>query len=280
MIAPAQKNEALLADIVSASEEGSQFHVWWLGQSGFLVKWKSHHLLFDPYLSDSLTRKYAETDKPHLRMTELVLDPAKLDFLDVVTSSHNHTDHLDAETLLPLIDSNPEMPLVIPIANIPFAENRLGSGKIDMLGIDDGTTVQVGPFKITGIAAAHNEIERDEHGRCLFLGCIAQFGDFCIYHSGDTLWHDGLVRRIAPYKPDLALVPINGWKAERRVAGNLDGLEAAAVAKGCGAKMAIPHHFEMFEFNTESPDLFVESCERFRQPYRVLKCGERWTFNR
>ena len=27
------------------------------------------HLLFDPYLSESLTKKYAQTDKPHVRMT-------------------------------------------------------------------------------------------------------------------------------------------------------------------------------------------------------------------
>ena len=55
-----------------------------------------------PYLSDSLTAKYAGTDKPHVRMTERAIDPARLDFIDVVTSSHNHTDHLDHETLWPL----------------------------------------------------------------------------------------------------------------------------------------------------------------------------------
>ena len=57
------------------------------------MQWNDHHLLLDPYLSDSLTRKYAATDKPHVRMTELVIDPARLDFIDAVTSSHNHTDH-------------------------------------------------------------------------------------------------------------------------------------------------------------------------------------------
>ena len=74
-----------------------------VGQSGYLVKWKGHRLLIDPYLSDSLTRKYAGTDKPHVRMTARVIAPEQLDFIDVVTSSHNHTDHLDAETLGPLL---------------------------------------------------------------------------------------------------------------------------------------------------------------------------------
>ena len=85
MIEPFRKDQQLLADIATASNSPDQFHVWWLGQSGFLVKWQDHHLLFDPYLSDSLTKKYAETDKPHVRMTERVIDPAQLTMVDVVT---------------------------------------------------------------------------------------------------------------------------------------------------------------------------------------------------
>jgi len=279
VIVPLQKDDSLLADIESADRSENVFHVWWLGQSGFLLKWGENRLLFDPYLSDSLTAKYGGTGKPHVRMTELVVDPSRLTGIDAITSSHNHTDHLDAGTLLPLAAANPDAPLVIPAANLESAETRLGEGRIRMLGLDDGGTLRAGPFEFAGIAAAHNEVERDESGRCRYLGFVVSFGGFAVYHSGDTLWHAGLVPRVAAHRPDLAMVPINGFKPERRVAGNLDGLEAAAVAKGCGAKMAIPHHFEMFEFNTETPDLFVESCERFNQPCTVLECGERWTFS-
>ena len=57
-------------------------------------------IAIDPYLSDSLTHKYATTNKPHVRMTARVVDPALLAMVSVVTSSHNHTDHLDAETIV------------------------------------------------------------------------------------------------------------------------------------------------------------------------------------
>ncbi|MFT5467984.1 MAG: L-ascorbate metabolism protein UlaG (beta-lactamase superfamily) [Verrucomicrobiales bacterium] len=277
MIVPIQKGQQLLADIASASASANEFHVWWLGQSGFLVKWQENHLLFDPYLSDSLTKKYAQSDKPHTRMTEQAIDSASLDMVDVVTSSHNHTDHLDAETLWQLSIPNPDLKLVLPEANFEFAKSRLGDLAPEFVALNEGSTATVGPFEFHGIAAAHNEIERDELGRCKFLGFVVKFGEFAIYHSGDTLWHRDLVRQIAPFGVDLALVPINGNKPERRVAGNLDGLEAAAVAKGCGAKMAIPHHFEMFEFNTASPEEFVSSCRRFDQPQTVLRCGERFS---
>ena len=75
MIIPRLSGERLLADIEAARLDRHRFHLWWLGQSGFLLQWQGRHLLMDPYLSDSLTLKYAETDKPHVRMTEQVIDP-------------------------------------------------------------------------------------------------------------------------------------------------------------------------------------------------------------
>ena len=106
---------------------------------------------------------------------------------------------------------------------------------------------------------------------------MVEFGPWRIYHSGDTLWHAGLVPALLPVKPHLMLLPINGNRPERRVAGNLNGSEAAALARACGARMVIPCHYDMFEFNTESPEEFSTICERIGQPHRVLLNGESWT---
>src|SRR5512132_2377729 len=78
MIQPALKDDDFLADVLAARDYPNDVHLWWLGQSGFLVQWQDHHLLLDPYLSDSLTHKYAATDKPHVRMTEIVVAPERL----------------------------------------------------------------------------------------------------------------------------------------------------------------------------------------------------------
>src|SRR4051812_27107597 len=99
MIRPFAQDDALIANIQATRDDlSSSFRLWWLGQSGFLLQYRRRHLLFDPYLSDSLTKKYASTEKPHVRMSERVVSPERLDFVDVLTSTHNHTDHLDAET--------------------------------------------------------------------------------------------------------------------------------------------------------------------------------------
>lgn len=274
MIVPLQKDEELIADIDSTDGVSGAIHIWWLGQSGFLVKYRGGSLLFDPYLSNSLTRKYEDTDRPHVRMTERALHPRLLRGVDVVTSSHNHTDHLDAETLLALKSANPDLQLVLPEANVEFARQRLGPAGPKMLPVDVGTFVQAGPFEIHGITAAHNDIEFDDQGHSRFLGFVARFGDFAIFHSGDTLWHDSLVKEVRRWKINVAFLPINGNKPERGVAGNLNGFEAAALAKAISASVVIPCHYHMFEFNTEEPDEFVESCQRLGQNYKVMQCGE------
>jgi L-ascorbate metabolism protein UlaG (beta-lactamase superfamily) len=269
VITPVQAGTALLADIRAA--DADRLHLWWLGQSGFLVAWGGRHLLLDPYLSDSLTRKYADTDKPHVRTTELVVQPSELAFVDVVTASHAHTDHLDPDTLQALAD----VPVVAPEAHRDLVVERAGRAP---LGIDDGETVDVAGFAITAVPAAHEAIERDDAGRMLHLGYVVRCSSYAIYHAGDTIPYDGLAERVrAVADIDVALLPINGRRTERRVAGNLWGDEAAAVAHAVGARLAVPMHFEQFEFNSEPPDAFVAACERLGQPYRVLGAGERLT---
>ena len=276
MIRPFQSNDALLADIQASDRRDGGFRLWWLGQSGFLLQWQGIHVLLDPYLSDSLTKKYSRTDKPHARMTELVIDPARLSFVDIVASTHNHTDHLDAETILPILAANPRLKVVIAEANRGFVADRL---KIDAglaIGLDDGTSVEISGIRFSGIASAHETLERDEEGRSKYLGYVLQFGGWSIYHTGDTVRYEGMSDKLLPFKINVALLPINGRSPERHVPGNLFGHEAAHLARDIQAKLVIPCHYEMFEFNTASPDEFVHHCQKLGQPFTVLRCGEQW----
>lgn len=279
MIKPVLMDDAFLADVAAARarrEEGELF-VWWLGQSGFLVCWKGECLVFDPYLSDSLTKKYAATDKPHVRMTERVVAPERLDFVRVVTSSHNHTDHLDAETLGPLLGAATGASLVIGAANREFVEKRLsgvaGVGR-GVVGVKEGERVKVGVFEVEAVPAAHEELAAE------FCGFVVRVGKFSIYHSGDTVRFPGMAERLRASAVDLALLPINGSKPERRVAGNLNGREAAELAREIGARRVVPCHYEMFEFNTASPAEFVARCAELGQRCAVLRAGERFVLRK
>jgi L-ascorbate metabolism protein UlaG (beta-lactamase superfamily) len=249
VIEPYLADDAFLADVDAARSEPG-VHVWWLGQSGFLIQHGGAHLVVDPYLSDALTRKYAATETPHVRMTRRVVAPERLGFADVVLSTHGHGDHLDQETLRAI-----GAPVVAPARTVELARERSGG---EVVGVSEGEAVTVGGFRIEAVPAVHYG------GHC--VGYVVTVGLQRLYHSGDTAWVDPGVRGV-----DLALVPINGKL------NNLDGPEAARLAQLVGATLAVPCHYDMFEFNTATPDRFVAECDRLGQPYRVLRNGERVT---
>ncbi len=275
MIEPLQADDAFLADIADAeSGQPEALHLWWLGQSGFLASHRGVRVLFDPYLSDSLSKKYADTDKPHTRMTRRVIAPERLTGISLITSTHNHTDHLDAETLLPLFTANPDARLMLSPFNIAFAAKRLGWQESDArflsLEIDEHKSTM--DIEISGIPAAHEALSPE------FMGFIVKIGPHTIYHSGDTILFKGMEEYLRQFNINIALLPINGRLPERRISGNLWGDEAARLAKDIGAKIVVPCHYEMFEFNTESPELFETTCKTINQPYKTLRAGERLTF--
>ena len=233
LIRPVASGMQLCQEMKHAKQVGSPefFDIWWLGQSGFLIQWNGKCVLLDPYLSDSLTKKYANTEKPHVRLSERVIEPELLDFIDIVSSSHNHTDHLDGETLIPILKLNPGIKFIIPEANRLFVSQRVKCDSAFPIGLNDKEKVSWDEFTFYGMPAAHNTIERDEAGRCKFMGYILQFGNFKVYHSGDTLWYDDMVELLKPHQVDLALLPINGNDTARGVAGNLNGEEAVVAKK-------------------------------------------------
>ena len=279
LIPAIKKNEELVAEMDSLLSDDDHFHLWWLGQSGYLLQWKKKRILIDPYLSDSLTKKYAATDKPHTRMSELVIKPGLLRNITVVSSSHNHTDHLDGETLIPVLNNNPGIRMVIPEANREFVSERVKCEKDFPLGLKDGERVTVDGFTFHGLPARHNEIDRDESGNCKYMGYVIEFDRHRIYHSGDTLWFDGMCDLLQPFEADVALLPINGNKPERKVAGNLDCKEAAQLGKEIGANFVIPCHYDLFTFNTADVNEFIKEAKKLEQPCKILKGGERFTSN-
>jgi L-ascorbate metabolism protein UlaG (beta-lactamase superfamily) len=280
VIDPILRDEALLEDIAAANAGDDQFRLWWLGQSGFLLQWHGRHLVLDPYLSDSLARKYAATPTPHVRMTALPVQPERLNFIDVVTSSHIHTDHLDPETMHGLLKANPELKLVIPEAERVAVEKKLAPRLPALIGLTQGGSMEFSGFRVSAVPSAHETVESDAAGRCRFLGYVIEFGGWTLYHSGDTVLHPTLIQSLRHFQIDVAILPINGRSPERRVAGNLNAQEAASLGREIGARMVIPCHYDMFAFNTASVEGFAAAAGEIGQSCQVVRCGERWSSSR
>jgi L-ascorbate metabolism protein UlaG (beta-lactamase superfamily) len=267
---PLLGDHVFLADVASVPRSAGRLDIWWLGQSGFLAQSADRRVVFDPYLSDALTAKYAATDRPHDRMIATVISAGQLTGIDFITSTHAHTDHLDAATLNDVLASNPQACLVYPRATEATVNERVGNRLKQRLPLNAGEERD----GFAAVPAAHDKLETDAQGNYKCLGYIARFGGFAVYHSGDGVVYPGMVECLRPFHVDVALLPINGK------IGNMDGIAAARLAHEIGAKVVVPCHYDMFEFNTASPEPFVAQCQRLGQPYRVLQNGERLTIER
>jgi L-ascorbate metabolism protein UlaG (beta-lactamase superfamily) len=260
-----------------ARPPGDHLFIWWLGQSGFAIRYGDELAVLDPYLSESLTQKYAGTGNPHVQMRSHAIEPLQLaeSGVTVVSASHQHTDHLDPWTLGPIAARSRElgrpMALLAPEAWRALAAERAGLAPEDVIGIDEGQTRVVGAFSFTAIASAHEDIEHDAAGHCKYLGYVVRCGRWTLYHSGDTLAYAGLADRLRPLDLDIAFLPINGK------VGNMSGADAARLARAAGARLVVPCHYDMFEFNTADPrDEFIPACEQAAQSCRVLELGDRY----
>ena len=213
-------------------------------------------------------------------MTELAVDPARLTFIDVCTSSHNHTDHLDAETLNPLRQANPGMKFIIPGGESRVCGGAAGLRSRWPIGMNDGESITAGAFHITAVPAAHEQVER--MNRALQVSRLCRQirpvdGLSCrATRCCMTAWSATCVRfgSMSRYCRSMAPRP-NG--ASREISMRK---EAAWLGKQIGAKLVIPMHYDMFDFNTAPVEEFAEAARPEGVRYQILQCGERWSSER
>lgn len=278
MIEPLKSGAELIEEIRDSVPDFGSLHVWWLGQSGFLIRSRSWLLAIDPYLSEHLTRKYEGTEKPHVRMTRAPLRGADLRGVNLILASHKHSDHMDPGTLPDLMAASPGAALIVPEALTGHARS-LGLPPDRVFGIDVEDTAEGESLRITAIPSAHEGLDRDDSGHHLYLGFVIEAEGLRLYHSGDGLAYDGLADRLRELGPfDVLFLPINGRDPARGVPGNMSATEAVDLASVVRPRYVVPHHYDMFTFNTVPVAAFESEARRLPpgvEP-RILRCGERW----
>jgi L-ascorbate metabolism protein UlaG (beta-lactamase superfamily) len=266
-----------LEELRATEPAAGSLAVWWIGQSGYILKARTGVLVIDPYLSEHLTAKYAGTTKPHVRMTEAPLRGHELTNVDLITASHKHSDHLDPGTLPDLMNASPGASLVLPAALVDYAKT-VSVPEERLVGLEAGQTYRNAGFALRAIPSAHEGLDRDELGRHLYLGFVIEVEGLRLYHSGDCTIFDGLTDWLGPDPFDVMFLPINGRDPARGVAGNMSAAEAVDLAAGIQPTYVVPNHYDMFTFNTVPIETFEAEAARLPAGVtpKVLHCGERW----
>lgn len=281
MIEPRRSGPGLLEEIAGTRPGPGAVAVWWLGQSGYLLKSVETLVAIDPYLSEHLTLKYANTERPHVRMTRAPFRGGDLAGVDLVLCSHRHSDHLDPGTAPDLMQRSEGASLVVPAALVEQAVG-LGIERERVIGIDAGESLRRPGVSVRAVPSAHEGLDTDERGRHLYLGFVVEIGGVRLYHSGDSLAYDGLAEAIGPEPLDLMFLPINGRDPSRGVPGNMSAAEAVDLANVLKPRFVVPHHYDMFTFNTVPVAGFEAEARRLGSGIsaNVLACGERWGVSR
>jgi L-ascorbate 6-phosphate lactonase len=277
MIQPKKSGEELLREIDRDAPRPDSITVWWLGQSGFLIKSPTGVLIIDPYLSEHLTTKYAATNRPHIRMTAAPIRGHDVSFANLVLASHKHSDHLDPGTAPDLLAASTTAQLVVPTSILGHAES-LGISSQQLTGIDAGESIEAAGFRVRAIPSAHEGLDTDTAGHHLYLGFVVEVEGLRLYHSGDSLAYEGLVDHLGPDPFDVLFLPINGRDPGRGVPGNMTAAEAVDLAIRVRPRFVVPHHYDMFTFNTVPVETFEAEATRLPPGVsaKVLRCGERW----
>ena len=261
-------------EAVPKSLAEDQVVIWALGQAGFIVQDQTTSLVFDPYLSDSVRH---EALGP--RQFPPPIDPSALRGVDVVFISHDHGDHLDPETLRPLLAASPRCAFVAPGRSRDLLL-EMGVRAEQVIVPSPEKEQLIGDVEVRAVPSAHYEWEADEEDLPRFYGYVARLGDVTIYHSGDTILYDGMIERLREQRIDVAILPINGrdWPREQAgLVGNLDAAEALYLADEIGSGLLIPCHYDLFGGNSVNPAHFVDLLyRRYRhQRFKLMQPGER-----
>ncbi|MDK1032034.1 MAG: MBL fold metallo-hydrolase [Planctomycetia bacterium] len=241
----------LISDIDGCDLPEGQVGLWWTGQHGFIIKMGKTVLYLDVFFS------------PHPeRLVPPLLKADETCNADVFLGSHDHGDHIDRDAWPDLAKASPSAVFVVPELVREGVARDLAIPSERFVGLDDGTRIEIKGVTVTGVASAHEFLDRDEGtGRYPYLGFVISGHGFCLYHSGDTCIYEGLQTKLRHWSLDAMIVPINGRDARRLAAGcigNMTYQEAADLAGALEPGMTIPGHYDMFASNSEDPQLFLD----------------------
>ncbi len=244
-----------------------------LGQAGFVVKAGDTVVYIDPYLSNAIS----DGGGPE-RAIEIPLNPAQAGRIDAIICTHEHADHTDPATVVPLAAAAPGAPI--------FASAQ-GAALLVKAGIDAARIVTpvlgerhtVGDMAVTALPAAHYGYEVDAEGRSRWMGVVIEASGMTLYHAGDTVVIPELLATLQPYRIDLALLPINGrdyFREQKDIVGNMTTREVAELCALLRPGVLIPMHNDLFRENRVHPADLVIELERVvpRQRFHFLQSGE------
>ena len=236
--------------------EPGSLAIFWISQAGFVYKTPSHQVIYiDPYLSNCVNRLLNNVGYGFKRIMMTPIEAEEVE-ADLVVSTHAHPDHFDYDAI-PVLAKKPGLRFIAaPDCRAEF--EKLGVPPSQYTILEAGKTIDFDGFSLTGVYADHGK------DTPLALGILLQVGGIKVWQVGDTAYRPDKWQDIFAMGIDVIIPPING------AFGNLDGVQAAMLARDAGAKVVIPCHFWMFAEHGGNPAQFLDACKQYAPGARAL----------
>ena len=89
----------LLKQIESKNIHNNEICIYFLGQSGYVLKTKDLTIYIDPYLTDYIENSLGLNEKKMCRSYPSPIDPDLISKCDAIICTHSHVDHMDPWTI-------------------------------------------------------------------------------------------------------------------------------------------------------------------------------------
>jgi L-ascorbate metabolism protein UlaG (beta-lactamase superfamily) len=214
------------------------------GHSCIELEADGHRIIVDPFLTGNA---HAKLKAPEVKV-------------EAVLVSHGHGDHVG--DTVEIAKNN----RCVTVSNFEIA-NWLGAQGLTVHPMHIGGAHDFPFGRVKLVPAIHGSALPDGSYGGHAAGFLIWMGGKCVYFAGDTAVHSdmGLYGRLYPI--DLALLPIG----DNFTMGIDDAVEAALL---CGAREAMPIHFDTFPVIPGDPHEFIRRLEARGGKGRLVGFGE------
>ncbi|MBT4637173.1 MAG: MBL fold metallo-hydrolase [Candidatus Marinimicrobia bacterium] len=263
----------LLQKIEKQNVMEGQLEIYFIGQSGYVLKTNNSTIYIDPYLSDYIENPEGLNERIMTRNYSPPFNPGIISKCDAIICTHAHIDHMDPWTLKRI---KPKFQLFTSIG--AYEKSIINFPKSRVTFLTPQKPCNIASFKIISFPAAHYEL-RDEKGRPDCLSILIQWQNKFLFFWGDGIGYEGQFDLLSSFNFDYFFAPINGRDIMREkmgIIGNIKEDELAALCSKLSIEHIIPNHYDMFKNNTGSVASFQGELKK-RNPNQsviIMKCGD------
>jgi L-ascorbate 6-phosphate lactonase len=264
---------SLLYDIEEIEIKKNKLKIFYLGQSGYVLKTKESFIYIDPYLSNYIQNSKGLNDNYMTRSYPSPLNPKVIKKCNAIICTHSHVDHMDPWTLKKI-----NTDFILYCSEGAYNKSVVEKNPSNLIFLKPRKSLKIKNLIIEPIPAAHYNL-KDKYGRPDCLSLIIKFNNQKLFFWGDGIIYDGQLDLLSNIKFDYFFAPINGrdiFREKKGIIGNLNEKELAKICSKINIDNVIPNHYDMFPNNTGSIKLFMEEINKNcpKQNIIILKCGE------